>query len=362
MLCQAGAAVDLLEVSNDHITGPLQRAAAALNVVYSVRSRELVRARIAEFRPDIVHVHNFFPILTPAIYDADSHIPFIQTLHNYRLLCANALLFRDNSPCEQCLGKNIPWPAVYHACYRGSRAGSAAIALMSTVHKFRHTWNSRVSRFIALTEFARTLFARHLGVDPAKIVVKPNSAADSGLGDGKGGYALYAGRLSSEKGIATLIAAAEQGLGMPLKVAGTGPLSASVEHAAAKGALEYLGSQSHFEVARLMQGARALLLPSLCYEGLPMVIPEAFATGLPVVASDIGALSSLVAHGQNGMLAPPGNAEALAQAARMIATAPDLEKSLRTEARRTYERQYRPEANVQSLFEIYRGALSEPFG
>ena len=93
-----------------------------------------------------------------------------------------------------------------------------------------------------------------------------------------------------------------------------------------------------------------------------MVIPEAFATGLPVVASDIGALSSLVAHGQNGMLAPPGNAEALAQAARMIATAPDLEKSLRAEARRTYERQYRPEANVQSLFEIYRGALSEPCG
>jgi glycosyltransferase involved in cell wall biosynthesis len=362
MLCQAGAAVDLLEVSNDHITGPLQRAAAAFNVVYSVRSRELVRARIAEFRPDIVHVHNFFPALTPAIYDADSHIPFIQTLHNYRLLCANALLFRDNSPCEQCLGKNIPWPAVYHACYRGSRAGSAAIALMSTVHKFRHTWNTRVSRFIALTEFARTLFVRHLGVDPAKIVVKPNSAADSGLGDGKGGYALYAGRLSSEKGIATLIAAAERGLGMPLKVAGTGPLSASVEQAAATGALEYLGSQSHSEVARLMQGARALLLPSLCYEGVPMVIPEAFATGLPVVASDIGALSSLVAHGQNGMLVPPGNAEALAQAARMIATAPDLENLLRTEARRTYERQYRPEANVQSLFEIYRGALSEPCG
>jgi glycosyltransferase involved in cell wall biosynthesis len=320
----------------------------------------LVRARIAAFRPDIVHVHNFFPVLTPAIYDAGSRIPFIQTLHNYRLLCANALLFRENSPCEQCLGKSIPWPAVFHACYRGSRAGSAAVALMSTVHRLRNTWNTRVSRFIVLTEFARALFVRHLGVDAQKIIVKPNAAADQGLGDGKGGYALYVGRLSSEKGIATLIAAAERGLGMPLKVAGTGPMSASIEQAAAKGVLEYSGFKTQSEISALMQGARAMLLPSLCYEGLPMVIPEAFATGLPVVASDIGALASLVEHRRNGMLAPPGDAEALAQAVRSIAAEPALEQSMRTEARLTYDQKYRPEANVESLFEIYRGALSEP--
>lgn len=359
MLSGAGAAVDLLEVSNDAITNPLQSAAAALNLVYSNRSKALVRKRIAEFQPDIVHVHNFFPVLTPAIYDADTHIPFIQTLHNYRLLCSNALLFREGKPCEQCLGKSIPWPAVYHACYRNSRAGSAAVAVMSTVHKLRHTWNTRVSRFIALTEFARTLFVRHLGVDPAKISVKANAVADYGLGDGKGGYALYVGRLSSEKGIAPLIAAAQQGIGMPLKVAGTGPLSASVERAAAQGVLEYLGAQTQSEVTALMQGARVLLLPSLWYEGLPMVIPEAFATGLPIVASNIGALASLVEHGQNGMLVPPGDSMALAQAVRTIAASPDVEKSQRLAARCTYEQKYRPEANVESLFEIYHGALSD---
>jgi glycosyltransferase involved in cell wall biosynthesis len=362
MLCQAGAAVDLLEVSNDHIVSPLQRAVAALSLVYSERSKELVRARIARFQPDVVHVHNFFPVLTPAIYDADSYIPFIQTLHNYRLLCANAQLFRENSPCEECLGKSIPWPAVYHGCYRGSRPGSATVALMLSVHKFRKTWNSRVSRFIALTEFARALFVQHLGVEQANIVVKPNAAVDSGLGDGKGGYALFVGRLSSEKGIATLIEAAKCGLGMPLKVAGVGPSSESVNDAAASGTLDYLGSRTSLEITRLMRGARALLLPSLWYEGLPMVIPEAFSAGLPVVASNIGALSSLVANKKNGLLVHPGNAEALSQAVRMIAIAPDLEKSLREGARSTYEEKYRPEANVQSLFEIYEGALSQSRG
>ena len=354
MLRQADAMVDLLEVTNAHITGPLQRAAAALNVVYSVSSRNLVAARIAAFRPDVVHVHNFFPVLTPSIYDAAADVPIVQTLHNYRLLCANALLFREDSPCEECVGKRIPWPAVHHSCYRESRAGSAAVALMLGVHRFRDTWNTRVSRFIALTEFARTMFARNLGVDPERIVVKPNAAPDSGVGDGKGEYALYVGRLSGEKGTATLIAAAEHGLGMPLKVAGAGPLERSVEQAAAKGVLQYLGSQSPAEVSRLMQGARVLLLPSHCYEGLPMVIPEAFATGLPIVASNIGALASLISHGRDGMVVPPRDPVALAASVQMIGKTPGVEASLRAEARLTYERHYRPEANVQRLFDIYR--------
>jgi len=360
MLRQAGAAVDLLEVTNAHITSALQRAATAVNVVYSVHSRDLVAARIAAFRPDLVHVHNFFPVLTPSIYDADARIPFVQTLHNYRLLCANALLFRDNRPCEDCVGKRIPWPAVQHACYRDSRAGSAAVALMLSVHRFRNTWNTRVTRFIALTDFARTLFVNNLGIDAERIVVKPNAAPDPGVGDGAGGYALYVGRLSPEKGTLTLLAAAGLGFGIPLKIAGTGPLSASVERAAGNGVLEYLGSQTQSQVSRLMQSARVLLLPSICYEGVPMVVPEAFATGLPIVASDIGAFPSLVTQGRNGLLVPPGNSEALAKAIRITALTPGLETSLRTEARLTYERSYRPEENVRRLLEIYREALSEP--
>lgn len=361
MLGQAGATVDLVEVTNAHINGPLQRASAALNLIYSFRSRTLVAERIAKFRPDVVHVHNFFPVLTPSVYDA-ADVPVIQTLHNYRLLCANGLFFRDNSPCEQCAGKRVPWPAIYHSCYRDSRAGSAAVATMLSVHRFKDTWNTRVSRFITLTEFARTMFVRNLGIDPERIVVKPNAAPDTGAGDGKGGYALCAGRLSAEKGTATLIAAAEHGLGMPLKVAGTGPFSTSVKDAAAKGLLQYLGSQSQSEISRLMQGARVLLLPSHCYEGLPMVIPEAFATGLPIVASNVGALASLISHGRNGLVVPPRDAGALAAAVQTIVTTPGMETSLRAEARLTYERRYRPEANVQSLFDIYREALAEPRG
>ena len=359
MLRAAGFTVDLLEANNDAIGSAAQKIKAAIQVPYSFSARQMVSDRILAFRPEIVHVHNFFPTLTPSVYDAcrGAGVPVVQTLHNYRLMCANGLLFREGHVCTECLGRTFPLPAIRHGCYRDSRLGSAAVAAMIGIHRIRNTWIQRVDRFIALTEFARGLFATEAGIPREKIAVKPNAAPDPGLGNGSGGYALFVGRLSPEKIEIVLEAATrESGLGIALRVAGSGPLQAKVEAAQSAGRLEYVGWQDPDGVRRLMLQARVLLIPSLCFEGLPMVVPEAFGAGLPIIASRIGALATLVEDGANGLLVEPGNPAALASAVRRIASDGRLESELRRGARQTYEALYRPEVNVRLLQQIYEQA------
>jgi glycosyltransferase involved in cell wall biosynthesis len=361
MLRAAGVTVETLETSNDHIEGFSQTIKAALLVPYSIPSRNLVAERIRAFRPDVMHAHNLFPTLTPSVYDAcrQAGVPVIQTLHNYRLMCANAQLFRDGKVCTECLGKAFPIPAIRHSCYRGNRSGSIAVASMIGLHRMRHTWTRKVTRFIALTEFARSLFSREMGIPMEQLALKPNAAADPGVGDGAGGYALFVGRLSPEKGIEILLQAAAQagGLGMPLKIAGSGSLQAQVEAAHARGNLEYVGHRDAAGVRELMKQARVLLIPSLWYEGLPMAVPEAFGAGLPIITSRIGALETLIEDRFNGLLIEPGNRAALAQAVRAVSKDSQLEQSMRSNARKTYEDRYHPEANLRRLLEIYEEAI-----
>jgi glycosyltransferase involved in cell wall biosynthesis len=353
---EPGVTVDLLEVNNEEIAGAARKVKTALLAPYSPGGRRLVAERIRTFRPDVVHVHNFFPTLSPSVYDAcrGAGVAVVQTLHNYRLVCANGLLFREGRVCTECLGRTWGLPAIRHGCYRGSRLGSAAVVAMIGVHRVRGTWAERVDRFIALTDFARKLFAERAGIPSEKIVVKPNAATDEGEGDGAGGYALYVGRLSEEKGIETLLAANGSGeLGMPLVVAGNGPLQPRVEAAHSEGKLQYAGLQAAEGVRRLMRGARLLIIPSSCYEGLPMVVPEAFSAGLPIAVSRLGALETLIEEDGNGLKFAPGDAAALREAVRRFAAGGDKERSMRRRARATYEALYRPDANLKRLLEIY---------
>lgn len=359
MLCDAGHTVDVLEVNNDDITTVAQRIKTAAQVLYSSSSSRLVADRIAQLQPDIAHVHNFFPRLSPSIYDAcrDAAVPVVQTLHNYRLVCANALLFREDEVCTECLGHTIPYPAVVHGCYRQSRLGTVPVAAMIGFHRLRRTWANRVDRFIALTEFARDLFVTRAGIPAEHIAVKPNAVADPGIGDGSGGYALYVGRLSPEKGIDVLLRAAADGAGILLKIAGTGPLQQRVQRLQIPGRIEYLGWQEAEGIRRLMREARVLVLPSLWYEGLPMVVPEALGTGLPIIASNIGALSTLIDDGRNGLLIPPGDAAAFANALRRAASDPAFAREFRHQARLTYDSRYRPDMNLHIQMQIYEAAI-----
>ena len=362
LLSSAGVQVELVSVDNDSIESFADELVAAGSAIYSPRMRQRVASVISKFRPDVVHVHNFFPLLSPSVYDAAaSHrCPVVQTLHNYRLLCANAQLFHNGRCCDVCLSQPLGLRAVVNACYRHHVFGTAVVAAMNGFHAMRGTWRYRVDRYIALTEFAKRLFVRS-GVIPAqRISVKPNSVEDPGAGRGEGGYLLFVGRLSPEKGIGVLLEAAQKGEGLPLplKIVGTGPLETSVREAQCAGRIELLGHCSRKEILRLMQDASALLLPSLWYEGLPMVAIEAFATGLPVIASRLGAMPEIIAEGKNGLLFEADNASALQRAVQRLHSSPVLAVSLRRGARATYLERYTPEANFRGLLSIYDGVRS----
>jgi glycosyltransferase involved in cell wall biosynthesis len=361
LLSSHGCEVEKIIVDNDSIHGWQQKCTTALSSLYSWEARRIVEAKLAKFRPSVVHVHNFFPRLSPSIFDAASSLgtPVVQTIHNYRLVCSNGLLFRGSSVCTECVGRAYGWPAVAHACYKGSRLGSATVALMTALHRARKTWK-KVARYILLTEFARDLIVSKNILPVDRVVVKPNAVADLGKGQGRGGYALFVGRLSPEKGIHVLLKAwQESDPPVPLKIAGDGPLRAEVE-AAAKNhcGIEYVGPVPKDRIRALMQDAMVLLIPSLWCEGLPVVVPEAFSASLPIIASDLGSLATLVTPRETGFLVPPGEANALREAVASLFKLPAFQQKLRTRAREVYEQKYTPELNLNLLLDIYRQACA----
>lgn len=361
LLSRRGHEVELWEESNDSIVSRIDAVKTGFQNLYSMHHANQMSERIRKFRPDVVHIHNFFPRMSPSIHLAclRSGVAVVQTLHNFRLLCPAATFNRAGGPCEECLGKPIPWPSVVHGCYRNSRAASAAVASMLSMHHVLGTWRRSVSRFIALTEFARAKFIA--GDLPAnKIVIKPNFVdPDPGVGSGQGNFALFVGRLAEEKGIATLLAAWSRLAVKPrLKIIGDGPLAKTVARAAATNRqIEWLGSRSQEEVRHAMADATVLIVPSTWFEGFGLVIAEAFAAGVPVIASRIGALAELVADGLTGRLISPGNPDELCAAVRWAFSEPEEWPDLRLRARMEYERKYTADANYGRLVAIYEEAI-----
>jgi glycosyltransferase involved in cell wall biosynthesis len=348
------------EVHNDQVER-VNRLTLAKDTVWNTSAYRELRAMIRRERPDVVHFHNTLPLVSPAGYYAAraEGVPVIQTLHNYRLLCPVALFFRDGRVCEDCMGKAVPWPGVVHECYRGSRAASGVIATMLTVHRVLRTWTEMVDVYVALTEFARSKFIEG-GLPAGKIVVKPNFVApDPGRGQGGGGYALFVGRLAPEKGTGTMLAAWERlGTRIPLKVVGDGPLRDRVVEAAARRSnMEWLGHRPVEEVHALMGKADMLVFPSEWYETFGRVAVEAFATGTPVIAADIGAVAELVEHGRTGLEFRPGDPEDLVTQVEWALSHPAELRRMRDEVRAEFEAKYTAERNYRALIEIYEAAL-----
>jgi glycosyltransferase involved in cell wall biosynthesis len=314
---------------------------------------------VRQTKASIVHFHNTFPLLSPAVYQAvrKEGAAVVQTLHNYRLMCPAATLFRDGHVCEDCVGKAIPLAAIKHSCYRGSKAASAAVSVMLTVHGARGTYRNDIDAYIALTEFSRGKFVQG-GIPAKRIFVKPNFVSpDPDKGSGKGGYAVFVGRLTVEKGVPFLLNAWKKiGNRFPLKILGDGPLRCEVEAAAGpQTGIHYLGRKRLSEIYDIVGEASALVFPSLWYEGLPRTIVEAFAKGTPVLASRLGSMAELVKDGVNGILFDPGNeADLVTQVDRLIASG----EALRDGARREFESKYTAEANYPALMSIYDAALN----
>jgi glycosyltransferase involved in cell wall biosynthesis len=348
------------EVHNDQVK-QVNRLTLAKDTVWNASAYRELGSLIRRERPDVVHFHNTLPLISPAGYYAAraEGVPVIQTLHNYRLLCPVALFFRDGRVCEDCMGKAVPWPGVVHRCYRGSRAASAVIATMLTVHRALRTWTEMVEVYVALTEFARNKFIEG-GLPAGKIAVKPNFVApDPGRGQGGGGYALFVGRLAPEKGTGTMLAAWDRlGTRVPLKIVGVGPLRDRVVEAAARQSnVEWLGNRPVEDVHALMRKADMLVFPSQCYETFGRVAAEAFAAGTPVIAANIGAVAELVEHGRTGLKFRPGDPEDLVTQVEWALSHPAELRSMREEVRGEFEAKYTAERNYRALMEIYEAAL-----
>ncbi len=348
-------------VHNDEVAG-LGRLELARKTLWNDESYRKFRALFRGARPQVVHVHNTLPLISPAVYYA-AHAEgaaVVQTLHNFRYSCVNGLFYRDGHVCEDCLGKAVPWPGVVHGCYRGSRAASAVVAGMLGYHKLRGTYAHEVDQYIVLSEFSRQKYIE-MGLPEEKLSVKPNFVdSDPGAGTGTGGYALFVGRLSQEKGIAPLLAAWERlGSRLPLKVVGDGPQASLVELAASQlSGVEWLGRKPRDAVLALMQEAILLVFPSVCYETFGMTIVEAFAAGTPVVASDIGTMSSLVTHGRTGLHFEAGNADDLVAQVEWALEHPGELAAMRVAARAEYEEKYTAEVNYRMLMGVYERALA----
>lgn len=360
LLRERGQEVHLHTVSNDAIKGTWRKIQTAWRAAYSAKGRAWLAEEIKRFSPNVVHVHNFFPLLTPAVYDAcrDAGVPVVQTLHNYRIICPQGMLMRNGRPCEDCLSGS-PYQAVLHGCYQGSRSGSLAVARMVDVHRKKRTWHTKVDRFIALTDFAKEVFAK-AGIPPDRIAVKPNFVEDRGTSGAVApprNGALFVGRLSPEKGIRTMLEA-WSALDVPLRVAGDGPLLDVVRKTDAREAVS-LGSKPPEDVANEMSSAEFLIMPSEMYETFGLVIVEAFCHALPVIASRLGAMAEIVEDGVTGLHFTPGDAEDLAAKVRRAAAHPDEMRRMGLNARRAYEKKYTPEANYPQLMAIYQEAIEE---
>lgn len=363
LLRNHGNVVELLEEDNFSIDGMSQAIRTAAQCVYSRRSAARMRKALSSFRPDLVHIHNFFPKLSPSIHHAcrRAGVPVVQTLHNFRLLCPGAYLLRDGRVCEDCVGRRLALPAVQHRCYRNSTGASTALATMLAVHRALGTWNRTVSRFIVLTEFARQKFSEG-GLPLELMVVKPNFLlSDPGIGPGDGGYALFVGRLSVEKGVETLLSAWRLLPCAPLlKIVGDGPMSIAVRAAELEQpAIQWLGRRPAEEVRELMAHASVLVFPSTWYEGFPLVFAEAFAAGLPVIASRRGAMEELVDDGRTGLLFSAGDAKDLARQVEYGFSGLSPLVSMRPAVRATFEARYTAENNYAKLMEIYHSVCSD---
>jgi len=372
--------------------GLMEKATLGLRTVWAWDSYREIRALLRVQRPDLAHFHNTFPLISPAAYYAcrEAGVPVVQTLHNYRLLCPAAIFFRGGQVCEECIEHGL-WRGVWHGCYRHSRAATAATALMLSVHRWLGTWSKTVNCYIALTEFARAKFIEG-GLPAEKIVVKPNfvhpdpmarnqPSAISGQHSATGNpqssipnpesripnpesrprYALFVGRLSPEKGVRTLVAAWQRlGNGVPLRVVGDGPLRAELEAEAVRRGLSSISFHGHLtpdHLTPVMKCARFLVFPSECYEGMPRTIIEAFACGVPVIASRLGAMQEIVEDGRTGLHFTPGDADDLAAKVDWAWTHPDEMQEMGRAARAEYEFKYTGERNYQMLMEIYQRGL-----
>lgn len=350
LLREHGHEVELLLRHNDEVSR-LSRVDVALQTLWSRETTRDMAERIGRFRPDVVHVHNTLPLVSPSVFwaAAGAGVPAVMTLHNFRLLCPQATLLRDGAICERCVGR-APVPAIVHRCYRESVVQTGGLVSMLMLHRGLGTFRNKVSRFIALTEFGRDKFIEG-GLPAERIDVKPNFVHWMPRPDSqarRGG--LYVGRLSVEKGVEPLLQAMRLHPAHALEIIGSGPFEKAVAEVAGE---RWLGPVPLTEVLDRMRRASYLLVPSVCYEGFPRTIVEAFACGTPVIASRRGSLAELVEDGRTGLLFDPDDPMDMVERLKWADANPDAMRRMGMVARSEYEERFSPQRNHELLMQVY---------
>ncbi|MFF4353598.1 glycosyltransferase [Streptomyces sp. NPDC001530] len=366
LLRAAGHRVEVFERRSDTIADRslLGKVAVPLLVPWNPAVRTELAARLRTERPDVVHVHNVFPLLSPAVLAAcaDAGVPAVATLHNYTQVCPPGTLQRDGRPCTECVGSAVPLPAVRHGCYRSSRLATVPLAVSLSVNRRR--WWSGVERFFCISAAQRDVLVRS-GMPAERLAVKHNFVPEPGTcraSDGE--HVLYLGRLAEAKGVRLLMAAwdeiaASGGVGAPLVIAGAGPLEPEVTAwAAGRDDVRYVGLLDPAECQKAIARSVAVVAPSTWLEAFGLVVVEAMAAGVPTVAAGHGAFVELVEDGVTGLLHRPGESASLASCIRRIAAEPARNREMGQAARRRYEQGFSPAVGLERLVEEYRTAIA----
>jgi len=334
----------------------------AKRTVWASDTRKEFKKLLQREKPDIVHVHNTFVMISPSIYSAcyEAKVPVVQTLHNYRLFCPAATFFRDGKVCEECVESSL-WQGVKHACYRQSYSASAVVALMLASHRLRDTWKREITCFVALSEFARNKFVQ-AGLPREKIFVKPNFVSpDPSARTGPGDYALFVGRLSPKKRVETVLDAWKRlTVSIPILIIGGGPDRAQLEARAAREGLanvHFKGPLPRDQTLAAISSARFLVFASEWYENFPVTLVESFACSTPVICSRMGVMEEIVDDLRTGLHFTPADPDDLARKVEWAWTHPDEMRAMGEQARKNYEAKYTAEQNYPVLIEIYKHAL-----
>jgi glycosyltransferase involved in cell wall biosynthesis len=361
LLTRHGHQVTRFTVHNDDLSAA-GKLSMAKNTIWNRSIAKQIRRHVERDHIQVAHFINTFPQISPAAYYAARRAgaAVIQDLPNFRFFCPAALFLRDGKVCEDCIGQTFPMPAVRHKCYRGSGSATAVVATMLATHRLLGTYRKAVDQYSVLTTFSRDKFVQ-AGLPAEKLFIRPNFVwPDPSEGPGGGGYALFVGRLSPEKGVDVLLNAWAKSPGIPLKIVGDGPLADQVKQASASNHLiHYVGRKPVEQVMQLMGDAEFLLFPSVWYEGQPKTILESLAKGTPIIASKIGAMIDLIDHGKTGLHVPPGDADALVEAVKLLASDASRRAAMRIAARETYLRLYTADENYRQLMHLYDVAIQK---
>jgi glycosyltransferase involved in cell wall biosynthesis len=366
LLRSAGHEVVQYLRSNDEINDYRlwNKATLGLRTIWAWDSARELKELLKREQPNLVHFHNTFPLISPAAYLTcqEAGIPVVQSLHNPRLICPAATLYRDGQVCEDCLGKSLPWPGILHACYRNSRIQTGIVASMLMVHRYLNTWDKHVCTYIVFTDFYRRKFTA-AGLPQRKIAIKSHFVApDPGQTQRVQDYALFIGRLAAEKGVTTLLKAWERLKGIPLKIRGDGPFKVQVLERVRDSSycIDLVPRLERNDLMTLLQGARFLVWPSEgYYEAFGLVAVEAFACGTPVIASGVGVMAEIVEDNRTGLHFAPGDPHDLAAKVEWAWTHSREMRAMGGAARAEYETKYTAECNYQQLMGIYQRAIAD---